>query len=131
MKEKVREFMAGRYGMDQLGRFTMGVGAGSLILYMFVHWRILYFITLFCLIWYYYRALSRDRNRRYEENLKFLQLKNRVLGRFQSTKIHMEERKVYRFYTCPSCSQKIRVPKGHGKISITCPKCRTEFIRKS
>ena len=117
--------------MDQLGRFTMGVGAGSLILYMFVHWRILYVITLLCLIWYYFRALSRDRNRRYEENLKFLHLKNQLLGRFASAKTHLEERKVYRFYTCPSCSQKIRVPKGHGKISITCPKCRTEFIRKS
>ena len=51
MKEKLRIFMAGRYGTDQLGRFTMGVGAVSLILYMLFHIRILYFVTLLCLIW--------------------------------------------------------------------------------
>ena len=131
MKEKLRAFMSGRYGMDQLGRFTMGVGAVSLILYMFLRWRLLYYVTLFCLIWYYYRALSRNHSRRYEENLRFLQLKNRLLGRFRGTKSHLEEMKYYRFYSCPGCRQKIRVPKGHGKISITCPKCRKEFIRKS
>lgn len=131
MKERIRSFMAGRYGTDQLGRFTMGVGAVSLILYMFLHWNILYMITLFCLIWYYYRALSRNHSRRYDENLKFLQLKNKVLGKFRFAKTQWDQRKIYRFYTCPSCKQKIRVPRGHGKISITCPKCRTSFIGKS
>ena len=131
MKEKLRIFMAGRYGTDQLGRFTMGVGAVSLILYMFFHIRILYFVTLFCLIWYYYRALSRDHSRRYEENLKFLQLKNQALGKLGKTRRHMTDLKSYKFYTCPSCKQKIRVPRGHGKISITCPKCRTTFMGRS
>lgn len=109
----------------------MGVGAVCLLLYMFFRFNILYFITLICLIGYYFRAFSRNHARRYEENLKFLQLKNRLTGRFRGFRTHMEERKVYRFYTCPQCSQKIRVPKGHGKISITCPKCHSEFIRKS
>ena len=131
MKERIRSFMAGRYGTDQLGRFTMGVGAVSLILYMFLHWNILYMITLFCLIWYYSRALPRNHSRRYDENLKFLQLKNKALGKFRFAKTQWDQRKIYRFYTCPSCKQKIRVPRGHGKISITCPKCREEFIRKS
>ena len=131
MRERARQFMQGRYGTDQLGRFTMGVGAVSLITYMFLHWSILYFITLFCLIIYYFRAFSRNHARRYEENLRFLQLKNRMTGRFRNTKTHLEDRRYYRFFSCPSCHQKIRVPKGHGKISITCPKCRNEFIRKS
>ncbi|MBO6164631.1 MAG: hypothetical protein J6N77_06240 [Lachnospiraceae bacterium] len=131
MREKARQFMQGRYGSDQLGRFTMGVGAVSLIAYMFLHWNVLYFLTLFCLIAYYYRALSRNHGRRYEENLKFLQIRNRITGRFRSTKSHLEQMRYYRFYSCPTCHQNIRVPKGHGKISITCPKCRSEFIRKS
>ena len=131
MRDKMRSFMSGRYGTDQLGRFTMAVCAVSLLLYMFFRFDIFYYLTILCLVSYYFRAFSRNHARRYEENLKFLQLKNRFTGRFRGFRAHMEERKVYRFYTCPQCSQKIRVPKGHGKISITCPKCRSEFVRKS
>ncbi len=131
MKEKMRSFMAGRYGTDQLGRFTMGVSAACLILYMIFHWSILYLITMAGLIWYYVRAFSRNHSKRYEENLRFLQWKNRILSRFTSLRGEWEQRKYYRFYSCPKCHQKVRVPKGHGKISITCPKCREEFIRKS
>ena len=64
-------------------------------------------------------------------NFRFLQLKNKALGKFRFAKTQWDQRKIYRFYTCPSCKQKIRVPRGHGKISITCPKCRTSFIGKS
>ena len=131
MREKMRAFMSGRYGNDQLGRFTMAVGAVCLIIYMIFRLNVLYYITLFCLILYYFRAFSRNHTKRYEENLRFLQIRNRLPGNFRGFRTHMDERKVYRFYSCPSCRQKIRVPKGHGRISITCPKCRTEFIRKS
>ena len=40
-------------------------------------------------------------------------------------------RKTYRYFSCPHCRQQVRVPKGRGKISITCPKCGTQFIKKS
>ena len=36
-----------------------------------------------------------------------------------------------RYFSCPHCRQQVRVPKGRGKISITCPKCGTQFIKKS
>ena len=46
-------------------------------------------------------------------------------------KKYFEQRKIYKFYKCPMCKQEGRVPRGHGKICITCPKCREEFIRRS
>jgi uncharacterized paraquat-inducible protein A len=42
-----------------------------------------------------------------------------------------EEGRIYKIFRCPHCKQKVRVPRGRGKISIHCPKCNTEFIRKS
>ncbi|MCR4675383.1 MAG: hypothetical protein K5675_10245 [Lachnospiraceae bacterium] len=42
-----------------------------------------------------------------------------------------EQKKIYKFYTCSSCGQKVRVPKGKGKIEITCPKCKNTFIKRT
>ena len=42
-----------------------------------------------------------------------------------------EERRKYKVFICPTCKQKLRVPRGKGKISISCPKCGTSFIKKT
>ena len=34
-------------------------------------------------------------------------------------------------YRCPSCGQKVRVPRGKGRISIHCPKCQRDFIKRT
>ncbi len=34
----------------------------------------------------------------------------------------------YNFFTCPRCRAALRVPKGKGRIKITCPKCGEKFL---
>ena len=41
------------------------------------------------------------------------------------------EYRTYRYLICPQCSQRLRVPRGKGKIRVTCTKCRNQFIAKS
>ena len=41
------------------------------------------------------------------------------------------DRKLYHYYRCPKCRQKLRVPRGRGRIQISCPRCGTQFIKKS
>ena len=38
--------------------------------------------------------------------------------------------KTHKIMRCPGCGEKLRVPKGAGKINITCPHCGTKFIKK-
>lgn len=129
MKEKMRQFMAGRYGADQLSRFIMSCGLVTLVLYMITRHPFWSYLTLGLLIWNYARSLSRDYNKRYQENLKFLEVRGRVMERFQKYK--QPKDRAHKIFQCPSCNQKVRVPRGKGKISITCPKCRTEFIKRT
>ena len=130
MRAWFQRFMSGRYGNDQLSSFLCIFSLICLLLGMFLS-GILYYIGLALLIWCYFRMFSRNTRKRYAENLKFLQLKGHVTGWFAARKVRFSQRSTYRYFRCPNCHQEIRVPKGRGRISITCPKCRTQFIKKS
>ncbi|MCR1841376.1 hypothetical protein [Murimonas intestini] len=131
MKERFQRFMAGRYGADQLSNTTLVVLVVLMVINMFARTFIINILVLAGLVWIYFRMFSRNCQNRYQENEKFLGLKNKVVGFFKKEKNIASQRKDFRIYTCPKCKQKIRVPKGKGKICVTCPKCKTEFIKKS
>ena len=131
MKERMQRFMAGRYGNDQLNQFIFIVAIISMVLEITTRQSLFYTLTLGLLILAYVRVFSRNINKRYEENMKFLQKKDAILNKFRKQKYYAAQRRNFHIYTCPQCKQKIRIPKGKGKISITCPKCRTSFIKKS
>lgn len=136
MREKFIKFMQGRNGVDQLSRFTMGVALVSIILAIFPRngsalGALLDTIGLLAIVYTYYRILSKDIQRRYQENQKYLEKTNKIRMRFRKETNMMEQRKTHHIYTCPGCGQKIRIPKGKGKIEIDCPKCHTKFVKKS
>ena len=131
MKERMQRFMAGRYGNDQLNQFIFIVAIISMVLEIITRQSLFYTLTLVLLILAYVRVFSRNINKRYEENMKFLKKKDAILNKFRKQKYYAAQRRNFHIYTCPQCKQKIRIPKGKGKISITCPKCRTSFIKKS
>ena len=131
MKERMQRFMAGRYGNDQLNQFIFIVAIISMVLEIITRQSLFYTLTLVLLILAYVRVFSRTINKRYEENMTFLQKKDAILNKFRKQKYYAAQRRNFHIYTCPQCKQKIRIPKGKGKISITCPKCRTSFIKKS
>lgn len=122
--------MSGRYGFDQLNGFLCIL---SLILVVLGAWLsgFLYWLGLALLLWCYYRIFSRNIQKRYAENMKYLSLQNQAKDWLARQKLRFDQRKVYRYFKCPHCKQSIRVPRGRGRISITCPKCGTSFIKKS
>ena len=134
MREKLQRFMTGRYGMDQFGRALVGLWFVAFIVSLFVPTRIkavLNAVMIFLFVYTYIRAFSRNTSARYAENEWFLSKSAGIRRFFGTKKNHMEQRKYYHLYKCPSCKQTVRVPKGKGKIMITCPKCRTEFMKNA
>ena len=136
MREKFSRFMQGRNGVDDLARCSMLTALVTIILSVFAGngtflGSLLDTIGLLGIVYAYFRILSKNIRKRYEENQKYLQMTEKIRMRFQREKNLMQQRKTHHIYTCPSCGQKIRIPKGKGKIEIDCPKCHTKFIKRS
>ena len=135
MKDKLNKFMQGRYGVDQFARFTLGVALFVIVIGSFLRRNvaggILDTLGFILIIYTYFRIFSRNVSARYAENQKYLQMTAGIRKKWASFQRDMKDRKTHHIYRCPGCKQKIRVPKGKGKIAIRCPKCQTEFIKKS
>lgn len=131
MRQKFQQFMSGRYGADQLSRLLMVITLVVLVLSMFRPLRFLYIVAMVLLVYTYFRMFSRNVEKRYAENQKYLNWKYLLVVKKDQRKKRWAQRKTYHFYKCPNCKQTVRVPRGKGKICITCPKCRTEFVKKS
>ena len=120
---RMRNFMVGRYGTDKLNTAILSAGLIACIISMFVKRPMadlaLTMVSYGFMFWALFRTFSRNTYKRYQENRKFLQLMDRIKDR------------QHRYFNCPRCRQVVRVPRGKGKISITCPKCREKFIKKT
>ncbi len=131
MKEKLRNFMIGRYGVDQFSKFLLSIALILCILDIFVNNIVINLSIPIIIIYVYYRMFSRNLTKRYAENAKFLQIRGKLLNKINAEKWMMKQRKTHHIYKCPTCNQKIRIPKGKGRICITCPKCKTQFTKTS
>ncbi|MSS64421.1 hypothetical protein [Velocimicrobium porci] len=131
MMNKLRQFMIGRYGVDNLGKATAIAYIIISVLSLFFHSPILVVLAYALLFLFFYRCFSKKINKRVEENQKYFSFVNRFKKKQNNLKRQWDDRAVYRYYTCKHCGQTIRVPKGKGKICITCPKCHFEFIKRT
>lgn len=124
------KLMYGRYGTDRLGLFMLIVVLLLDIIFTFTGWGVLYILAFVLAAICVWRIFSRNISRRYAENQKFMQLTDPIVRAISSKISGLKDLRTHRHLRCPSCGQKIRVPKGRGKIQITCPKCRHEFVKK-
>ena len=131
MREKFMRFMQGRNGVDDLSKALNIIVLVLLILSIFTGWPFLYPIALALMVYMYFRIFSKNIPKRYKENQIYRNFRYDATIKWNNKKKEWAQRKIYRFYRCPMCKQKVRVPKGRGRICITCPKCRTEFVKKS
>jgi len=123
----LRKFMYGRYGSDPL---NIAILAAAIVL-TFVTFPYSGLISLACIVIAFFRMFSKNIYKRQAENAAFVNFFKKIGRAFKYDKNKAEERKHYNFYKCPNCKQQLRVPKGKGKIMITCPQCKTKFQKKT
>ena len=110
MRDKFNKFMQGRYGVDDLSRFTMGVALVLIILAMFANifsrtvGSTLDILGVAAIVYAYIRIFSRNIQQRYAENQKFLQMTSKFRFRFNKEKDLMKQRKTHHIYSCPGLS---------------------------
>lgn len=125
------QFMQGRYGADQMGQMLSAVSMVFLILSLFSRNQGWFLLAVIGIAYNYFRMFSKNISKRYAENQKYLTMTAGIRRKIASWKSQLAQRKIYHIYRCPGCKQKIRVPRGRGKIEIRCPKCNTRFVKKS
>ena len=119
----LRNFMVGRNGTDKLNMAILSAGLVVCLVSAFADSvkvnLLLTAVSYGLMFWALYRSFSRNTYKRYQENRKFLQFFDRLKDRD------------HRYYDCPKCRQVVRVPRGKGRIAITCPKCKERFVKKT
>ena len=125
---KMRAFFYGRNGFDDLAKHSLILSVVIFLIYGFLPQGILKLIfsliTYGLMVYSYFRILSKKVYKRTQENKKYL-------GAINMTKTRWKQRKTHKFYRCPKCKTWLRVPKGRGKITITCVKCSTKFDKRT
>ncbi len=78
-----------------------------------------------------FRMFSRKIGNRRMENQRFLGIRRKIVKWFKLMYSKIRDMRTHRYFSCPGCKNSLRVPKGRGDVTITCPVCKTKFDRKT
>lgn len=151
-RNRLYNFMQGRNGVDALAKFSNRLSLVLLLIAIVftylsavflshgsmtaaVVFRVLYFvfygIGLLLLIYWCFRVFSKNVAKRQKENTQYLYQMQKIRRSFASLKQQWKDRKTYRYFKCPKCRQRMRAPRGKGKIRVTCSSCKNVFLTKT
>lgn len=128
---KMQAWMYGRHGYDELSRDMSIAAIVCVILGLFPDLQFLSFVALILWVWALFRCYSKNLSKRQMECEAYLRFTGKIKGWFNLKKRAWAERKTHCYFKCEQCKKTLRVPKGKGKIKITCPQCHREIIKKT
>jgi len=131
MIDKIGKFMNGRYGFDQFGRDLIWLGLFLTLIATFTRNGLLAILSYVPIIYALYRVFSKDIEKRTREYLRYHEMFQKVKVKIKNYKLLLIGTKSHKYFRCKNCRQIIRIPRGKGKVSISCPRCRTEFISRT
>ena len=126
-----RRFMLGRYGTDQLSMAMLALFLISLVCSRFITSPVWSIAELVLIVVMYFRIFSRNIPKRTKENESFMKLWRPAQKWFKVRRNRFKSRKEYRYYKCPSCKNTLKVPRGKGEITITCPVFKEKLTKRT
>ena len=126
----LNRFMAGRYGGDQLNLFLIALYLVLYLVFLFTRLLVLELLGTAVLVVSLFRSLSRNTERRRAENTRFLQAVRPLWRRWTGFRARTHDRE-HRYFKCPNCGQRMRVPRGKGRITVHCRACGAAVEEKS
>ena len=130
IRNALQRFMHGRYGNDQLNIFLVVLYLILYLVYALTSFAPIYWVATVLIFWALFRLFSRNLAKRREENQKFLRKADPFLRWYRLHRTMMRD-KEHRYFKCPNCGQHLRVPRGKGKITVSCRGCGASFQEKS
>ena len=130
LKQWIYRFMQGRYGADELYRFSFIVFIVLLVLSMIFKGTLGFIFSLAetaVLIFSIYRAFSRNIAARSAENRKFLMLRDSAGKTVKRNVNRVKDIKTKRYRKCPNCKTWVRLPIKKGTHHVNCPSCKQQF----
>lgn len=126
--------MYGRYGVDELYRALLWIYLAAAVLAIIIGrltnntvYTVLSIIAALILVYSFFRAFSKNTEKRRAENLKWLKLTGKIKKQFQLLGNRWKFRKTHIFRKCPGCKAVLRMKRVKGKHKATCPHCKTSF----
>ena len=130
IRNALQRFMYGRYGNDQLNICLIWLYVISYLLFFLTRFFLFNWLSLVLIFVVLFRMLSRNLAQRRMENAWFLRKADPVIHWFRLQRTIRRD-KEHRYFKCPNCGQQLRVPRGKGKITVTCRGCGASFQEKS
>ena len=131
IKAGLVKFMAGRRGADELSLAMLIGGALLSLLGTVLHTPVLSLLSMAIYIFTLFRMFSRNIEKRYAENAAFLKLWNGMTSGIRQFFNRLKNMKKYKYFKCPECKSRLRLPRGVGEVTVTCGKCHHAFKQKA
>ncbi|MBR6220345.1 MAG: hypothetical protein IKQ80_07270 [Clostridia bacterium] len=131
IKAALGQWMTGRHGADELSLMLLITGLVLSVLGSALRFGVLNLLGLAAYVFSMYRMLSRNVEKRYAENAKFLGLRQTVTTSVRQFFNRLKNARKYKYFKCPECRTLIRLPRKVGEVTVTCGKCHHAFKQKA
>lgn len=131
IKSGLRRFMTGRNGPDELSFAILIVALVLMLVSSFTGSWVLDFLSLAVYIWLLFRMFSKNLEKRYAENQKYLKMRAAAKTKLSQAFVRLKNARKYKYFKCPECHTLLRLPRNVGEVTVTCGKCRHSFRKKA
>ena len=131
IKMSLQRFMIGRHGVDQLSLALLIAGIVLSLVYSLTGFTVFYLLGLVAYIWGIFRMFSRNEAKRANENLRWVGFWRELTTNVKQFFTRLKNVRKYRYFKCPECKSRLRLPRKVGEVTVTCGKCHHQFRQKA